>query len=49
VGSLVRSLAGSLKEDKEVGAKLELGLEATNISSLKGVNMVLAARLVMYN
>jgi hypothetical protein len=45
----VGSLVGSLKEDKEVSITLELKLEVTNILELKGVNIVLTARLVMYN
>jgi hypothetical protein len=42
-------LAGSLKEDREVSITLELKLKAMNILKLEGVNIVLAARLVMYN
>jgi hypothetical protein len=49
VGSLVGSLAGSLEEDGEVSTTLELELEAMNILELEGVDIVLAARLVMYN
>jgi hypothetical protein len=40
---------GSLKEDKEVSITLKLKLKAINILELKGVNIVLVVRLVMYN
>jgi hypothetical protein len=46
---LTRLLIRSLKEDKEVSITLELKLKAINILKLKGVNIVLVARLVMYN
>jgi hypothetical protein len=45
----VRLLVGSLKKDKEVSTTLKLKLKAMNILKLKGVNIVLVARLMMYN
>jgi hypothetical protein len=43
----VESLVRSLKEDKEVSITLKLKLKAMNILKLKGVNIVLIARLVV--